>query len=134
MITDRKGLGGFMEAMVAMIIVTIAMTSFISLIAYNELPTFNDDVMIDTSYLRFTVVDNKITGDIQDQMELSCEKYGLLGINVDVRLIGPLFNDEKRYQCGITDSENNRVKNGTLRLSCDDGSIVLASYKVTQWY
>ena len=115
-------------------IVTIAMTSFISLIAYNELPTFNDDVMIDTSYLRFTVVDNKITGDIQDQMELSCEKYGLLGINVDVRLIGPLFNDEKRYQCGITDSENNRVKNGTLRFSCDDGSIVLASYKVTQWY
>lgn len=115
-------------------IVTIAMTSFISLIAYNELPTFNDDVMIDTSYLRFTVVDNKITGDIQDQMELSCEKYGLLGINVDVRLIGPLLNDEKRYQCGITDSENNRVKNGTLRLSCDDGSIVLASYKVTQWY
>ena len=115
-------------------IVTIAMTSFISLIAYNELPTFNDDVMIDTPYLRFTVVDNKITGDIQDQMELSCEKYGLLGINVDVRLIGPLFNDEKRYQCGITDSENNRVKNGTLRLSCDDGSIVLASYKVTQWY
>ena len=123
-----------MEAMMAMMIVTIAMTSFISLIAYNELPTFNDDVMIDTSYLRFTVVDNKITGDIQDQMELSCEKYGLLGINVDVRLIGPLFNDEKRYQCGITDSENNRVKNGTLRLSCDDGSIVLASYKVTQWY
>ena len=123
-----------MEAMVAMMIVTIAMTSFISLIAYNELPTFNDDVMIDTSYLRFTVVDNKITGDIQDQMELSCEKYGLLGINVDVKLIGPLFNDEKRYQCGITDSENNRVKNGTLRLSCDDGSIVLASYKVTQWY
>lgn len=123
-----------MEAMVAMMIVTIAMTSFISLIAYNELPTFNDDVMIDTSYLRFTVVDNKNTGDIQDQMELSCEKYGLLGINVDVRLIGPLFNDEKRYQCGITDSENNRVKNGTLRLSCDDGSIVLASYKVTQWY
>ena len=123
-----------MEAMVAMMIVTIAMTSFISLIAYNELPTFNDDVMIDTSYLRFTVVDNKITGDIQDQMELSCEKYGLLGINVDVRLIGPLFNDEKRYQCGITDSENNRVKNGILRLSCDDGSIVLASYKVTQWY
>ncbi|WP_400146525.1 hypothetical protein [Candidatus Methanarcanum hacksteinii] len=123
-----------MEAMVAMMIVTIAMTSFISLIAYNELPTFNDDAMIDTSYLRFTVVDNKITGDIQDQMELSCEKYGLLGINVDVRLIGPLFNDEKRYQCGITDSENNRVKNGTLRLSCDDGSIVLASYKVTQWY
>ncbi|WP_400196873.1 hypothetical protein [Candidatus Methanarcanum hacksteinii] len=123
-----------MEAMVAMMIVTIAMTSFISLIAYNEFPTFNDDVMIDTSYLRFTVVDNKITGDIQDQMELSCEKYGLLGINVDVRLIGPLFNDEKRYQCGITDSENNRVKNGTLRLSCDDGSIVLASYKVTQWY
>ncbi len=134
MITDRKGLGGFMEAMVAMMIVTIAMTSFISLIAYNELPTSNDDVMIDTSYLRFTVVDNKITGDIQDQMELSCEKYGLLGINVDVRLIGPLFDDEKRYQCGITDSENNRVKNGTLRLSCDDGSIVLASYKVTQWY
>ena len=123
-----------MEAMVAMMIVTIAMTSFISLIAYNELPTSNDDVMIDTSYLRFTVVDNKITGDIQDQMELSCEKYGLLGINVDVKLIGPLFNDEKRYQCGITDSENNRVKNGTLRLSCDDGSIVLASYKVTQWY
>jgi len=123
-----------MEAMVAMMIVTIAMTSFISLIAYNELPTFNDDVMIDTSYLRFTVVDNKITGDIQDQMELSCEKYGLLGINVDVKLIGPLFNDEKRYQCGITDSENNRVKNGTLRLSCDDGSIILASYKVTQWY
>lgn len=123
-----------MEAMVAMMIVTIAMTSFISLIAYNELPTSNDDVMIDTSYLRFTVVDNKITGDIQDQMELSCEKYGLLGINVDVRLIGPLFDDEKRYQCGITDSENNRVKNGTLRLSCDDGSIVLASYKVTQWY
>lgn len=123
-----------MEAMVAMMIVTIAMTSFISLIAYNELPTFNDDVMIDTSYLRFTVVDNKITGDIQDQMELYCEKYGLLGINVDVKLIGPLFNDEKRYQCGITDSENNRVKNGTLRLSCDDGSIILASYKVTQWY
>lgn len=134
MITDRKGLGGFMEAMVAMMIVTIAMTSFISLIAYNELPTSNDDVMIDTSYLRFTVVDNKITGDIQDQMELSCEKYGLIGINVDVKLIGPLFDDEKRYQCGITDSENNRVKNGTLRLSCDDGSIVLASYKVTQWY
>ena len=123
-----------MEAMVAMMIVTIAMTSFISLIAYNELPTSNDDVMIDTSYLRFTVVDNKITGDIQDQMELSCEKYGLLGINVDVKLIGPLFDDEKRYQYGITDSENNRVKNGTLRLSCDDGSIVLASYKVTQWY
>ena len=123
-----------MEAMVAMMIVTIAMTSVISVIAYNERPTFNDDAMIDTSYLRFTVVDNKITGDIQDQMELSCEKYGLLGINVDVRLIGPLFNDEKRYQCGITDSENNRVKNGTLRLSCDDGSIVLASYKVTQWY
>ena len=123
-----------MEAMVAMMIVTIAMTSFISLIAYNELPTSNDDVMIDTSYLRFTVVDNKITGDIQDQMELSCEKYGLIGINVDVKLIGPLFDDEKRYQCGITDSENNRVKNGTLRLSCDDGSIVLASYKVTQWY
>lgn len=134
MIADRKGIGGFMEAMVAMMIVTIAITSFIGLLAYNELPTTDDEIRIDTSYLRFSVVDGKITGDIQERMERSCERYGLLGITVDIKLIGPLFDDERTYQCGITDGDNNRIGNGTLRLECDDGSIVLASYRVVQWY
>lgn len=134
MIADRKGIGGFMEAMTAMMIVTIAIASFIGLLAYNELPASEKDVDIDTSYLRFTVVDGKITGDIRERMEQSRERYGLLGITVDVRLIGPLFDDERTYQCGVTEGDNNRIRNGTLRLGCDDGSVVLASYSVIQWY
>lgn len=123
-----------MEAMVAMMIVTIATTSFIGLLAYNELPTSDDEVAIDTSFLKFTVTDGRITGDIVERMERSCERYGLLGMTVEIKLIGPLYDDERSYQCGIVDSDNNRVKNGTLRLDCDNGSTILASYKMIQWY
>ncbi len=134
MIADRKGIGGFIEAMLAMMIVTIAITSFIGLLAYNELPASDDEVRVDTSYLKFSVVDGRITGDIQEGMERSCDRYGLLGITVEVRLIGPLFDDERTYQCGITNGDNNRIENGTLRLGCDNGSTILASYRVIQWY
>ena len=133
MIKDRKGVGGFMEAMVAMMIVLIAVTAFIGLFAYHQLPE-NSGVSIDTSYLEFSIEDGTITGDITEEMQETRIKYDLKGIRVDIKPVGNLFKCTKRFTCGSTDSENIISEKGTLRLSGNDGSSVLATYEVVYWH
>ena len=133
MIKDRKGVGGFMEAMVAMMIVLIAVTVFIGLFAYHQLPE-NDSVSIDTSYLEFSIVDGRISGDITEEMQETCIKYDLKGIRVDISPVGNLFDDSKRFTYGSTDSDNITSEKGTLRLYGNDGSSVLATYEVVYWH
>ncbi len=133
MIKDRKGVGGFMEAMFAMMIVLIAVTAFIGVFAYHQLPE-NNNVSIDTSCFRFSVEDGKLTGDISDELEKTREKYNLKGIRVDIKPIGILFDDSERFMCGSIDSDNITSESGTLRIEGNDGSSVLATYEVVYWH
>ncbi len=132
---NRRGEGGFMEAIAAVMVVTVSLTAFMGLlvnVAVNDSGPGTDD--IGTDYISsLTVVDGKIVGDIHDDIAFISEKHGIDFIEVKVRLIGDVVSDSF-YDCfgkGRTDNVSSRY--GTLTMKADGGRVLDASYEVIYW-
>ena len=129
---DRKGIGGFMEAMMAMMAVTITLTAFMGILAYADISTDGTD--IDTSFLDgLRIMDGKIYGINEDAIISSISTYDVSGIQVNIDTIGDILYDSLKIRYG-TETSMNRFKEGTVTLDSDDGRRVLAHYEVVVWY
>ena len=135
MIKDKRGEGGFMEAMVALMMVTIALTAFLGMLAYSEIGTSEDTISLDTKFIEdLQIVDGKIIGDTDKQLDHFVEKNGLNGTRLTVKTAGTLSNASLLRSSGTEDGNNVGTITGTFSIRSDDGRTFAASYEVVYWW
>ena len=135
MIRDKRGEGGFMEAMVAFSAVTVALTLFLGLLAYSDLGNADDSKELDTEFLeRLTIEDGRIVGYDDSHIYRFIERNDLNGAEVKVTVAGHLSDASLDEMTGTTDGNNVGTVTGTFSIHSDDNRTFVASYEVIYWW
>ena len=135
MIKNKKGEGGFMEAIIALMMVTVALTAFLGILAYSEIGNTDEDISLDTDFIEdLEIADGRITGETDRELERFIEKNGLNGTRLTVNVAGSLSDASLRWTVGIEEGNNVGTMTGTFPICTDDGRIFAASYEVVYWW
>lgn len=129
MIKDKRGVGGFMESMVAMMVVTIALSMFMTAFAYTN--TGDCEVHdVSTDFLgSLSIEDGTIIGLDEDYLVEESERKGYRSMTVSIKVAGDLMDIE--LSSGTrTDGCDQIIRNGTFMLPSDDGGRYAAVYEV----
>ena len=134
MIKDRKGVGGYMESLVALMAVTVMLTSFLGVLSYSELGKERNSIELDTDFIEDLKLEGgKIVGDTSDLI-LFIDKYDLNGARIKVDVTGDLCDAILDITYDYADGNNADCRNGTFPISSDDGRTFVASYEVVFWW
>lgn len=134
MIKDRRGIGGYMESLVALMAVTVMLTSFLGMLSYSELGKERNSIELDTDFIEDLKLENgEITGDTDGLIRFA-DRYGLNGVRLKVVVTGNLCDASLNSTYGTTDGGNADCRNGTFPISSDDGRTFVASYEVVFWW
>ena len=126
---DRRGIGGFMETMVAMMVVTITISAFMTVFAYTNLPE-PDVPDISTDFLDcLLIVDEDIVGLDTDYPEKESERRGYLSMTICIKVAGTL-HDISLYLGESTPDCDQIIENGTILLKDENGNRHAAVYEV----
>ena len=135
MIRDRRGEGGFMEALIALMMVTIALTAFFGMLAYSEIGGSDDTISLDTGFIEdLRMVDGEIVGNTEKQLDRFIEKNGLNGTRLTVKVAGTLSDAVMIRTSGYEEGDNVGTMTGTFPIDSDDGRVFAASYEVVYWW
>ena len=135
MIRNKRGEGGFMEALVALMMVTIALTAFLGMLAYSEIGESYDEMTLDTGFIEdLRIVNGEITGETEKQLERFVEKNGLNGARLNVKVAGTLSDSSLERNYGTADGNKVGTFTGTFSIGSDDGRTFAASYEVVYWW
>ena len=135
MIRNKRGEGGFMEAMVALMMVTIALTAFLGMLAYSEIGKSDDRVTLDTRFIEdLQIIDGEIVGETEKQLDHFVEKNGLNGARLTVEVAGTLSDASLVRTSGTAVGDNVGTFTGSFSISSDDGRVFAASYEVVYWW
>ena len=135
MIRDKRGEGGFMEAIVAFSAVIMALTLFLGLLAYSDLGNADDSKELDTEFLeRLTIEDGRIVGYDGSHIYRFIERNDLNGAEVKVTVAGHLSDASLDEMTGTTDGNNVGTVTGTFSIHSDDNRTFVASYEVIYWW
>lgn len=130
---NKRGEAGFMEAIIAMMVVTIALTCFMGLLSYNNADDARND-SFSTDFLDdFSVMNGRIAGDPEDEL---CDIMDSKGYErVDLRItVDSVISDSYEFTVGEGEYDNVGSVTGTLHLRSDDGRSFVASYEVVFWW
>ena len=128
---DRKGIGGFMEAMVAMMAVVVTLMTFLTVLAYADTGVDDDD--IDVSFLEEAYISQgTICGLNECSLFLLMEREGAEGVDLRLDMIGDVLGESLEMHCGER-TDNPVGRTGALSLDSDDGRTLLARYEVICW-
>ena len=123
-----------MESLVALMAVTVMLTSFLGMLSYSELGKERNNIELDTDFIEDLKLENgKITGNT-DSLIRFIEKYDLNGARLTVNVTGNLCDASLNKTYGTTDGNNADCRNGTFPISSDDGRTFVASYEVVFWW
>ena len=135
MIRDRRGEGGFMEAIIALMMVTIALTAFFGMLAYSEIGESDDGISLDTGFIEdLKIIDGEIFGETEKQLDSFVEKNGLNGTRLTVKVAGTLSDAVMVRSSGYEEGNNVGTMTGTFSVDSDDGRVFAASYEVVYWW
>ena len=134
MIKDRKGEGGFLEALSALMIVTVALTSFLGMLSYSELGSAERTTEMDVSFIDgLELRDGKIIGETSSHLEHFIERNSLNGARLCASIAG---NDSvcRTDTAGIADGNNVGSISGTCSIDADSGRTFVLTYEVVYWW
>ncbi len=135
MIKDKRGEGGFMEAMMAFMVVTVAMTAFLGMLAYSDIGHSETHYDLDTGFIeKLELRDGKIVGETDKHLEGFVEKNNYNGAKLIVKIAGDLCDSSLGRSVGRTDGNDIGTISGTFPISSDDGRTFVASYEVIYWW
>ncbi|MDR2865941.1 MAG: hypothetical protein LBV13_00825 [Methanomassiliicoccaceae archaeon] len=130
---NSRGEGGLTESVLAVMIVIISLTAFLSFLAFSmsedqergkEVPLdFLDDVQI---------INGAIEADIEEKMEELIRIYGFIGMCVILSTSG-IYDSEVKITTGSTDSDTIISAGGAIAVRSDDGRSVPVNYSVAVW-
>lgn len=134
MIKDRKGEGGFLEALSALMIVTVTLTSFLGMLSYSELGSAERTTELDTSFIDdLELCDGKMIGDTVSHLGRFVEKNSLNGARLYASIAGN--SDVSRTDTvGIADGNNVGSISGTCTIDANDGRTFVLTYEVVYWW
>lgn len=131
---DRKGIGGLMESMSALMIVIITLTVFMGMLAYIQ----TGSTIVDGDDVGFVekleIRDGEIVGDIHDDIIHLTESNGYSMTVVNVKVMGDISERSFSDSFGTERTDNVKVHSGTFDIRSDDGRSLLARYEVVIWY
>ena len=120
-----------MEAMLAMMAVTVTITAFVGVLAYAHAEPQERE--IDTSFLNdLHIKDGRICGLDEGGVITYAGKTDASGITVKIEIIGDTVSDSLRFVYG-TETGHTSFKEGSVTLDSDDGRRLLAHYEVVVW-
>lgn len=124
-----------MEAMIAMMVVTIALTAFLGLMVHSSVPGTDEGPDIPTDFIKRLRIENgSIVGDIDSVLQSIIDKNEYSYIRVTVDVAGPLSDSVFVKTAGTERTDNVDSENGTVLLITDDGRELVASFEVVVWY
>ena len=131
---NNKAEGGFMEAMAAVMIITVTLTAFIGLLTYTSISDTGETIEIETSYLnKLSIKNEKIVGDIQNDLQEQVDINEYEFIRLTVKIIGLVSDDIFIIYAGEKMTNNVASETGTIILQSDDGRRLAASYEMVVW-
>ena len=131
---NKKGEGGFMEAMVAVMIVIISLTAFLSFLVHSSSQSSDDEKELPLNVLDgVSVAGGKIVADIEDDMAMAMERYGYIGMRIEISSADSILDSKVVVNAGYQDSDIIRSKCGTIIVKADDGRSVPLNYVMAVW-
>ena len=135
MIRDKRGEGGFMEAIIAFAAVTTALTVFLGLLAYSEIGNADSTIVLDTEFIEnLTIEDGRFTDYDDSGLRRFIERNDLNGTELKVDVAGHLSDASVDDVIGVTEGNNVGTISGTFSVHSDDGRTFVASYEVIYWW
>ena len=126
-----------MEAILAVMIVSISLTSFLCMLSYSELGQRNNEIVLDTDFIEnIDLNDNGFTVDdaVHNEMYRFIDRYGLNGAKLDISIAGGICNSHYDKSYGEEIGNNIGCKSGTFPIRSDDGGSFVAYYEVVYWW
>ncbi|MDR0778881.1 MAG: hypothetical protein LBE48_05555 [Methanomassiliicoccaceae archaeon] len=130
---NRRGEGGFIESVIAVMAIIITLTVFLSFLAFStsqyderekEMPmSILDDVKI---------ISGNIEADIEGTMDEIIGRYGYTGMRV-ILSAASIYDSSVTFSAGKNDSDKIISKNGTIIVRSDDGRSVPVNYSMAVW-
>lgn len=135
MIRDKRGEGGFMEAIIAFAAVTTALTIFLGLLAYSEIGNSDSTIDLDTEFIENMTIENGRFSEYDDSnLHRFIERNGLNGTELRINVAGHLSDASIDDTIGVADGNNVGTMSGTFPVHTDDGRTFVASYEVIYWW
>ncbi|MDR0791004.1 MAG: hypothetical protein LBE47_00515 [Methanomassiliicoccaceae archaeon] len=131
---NGKGEGGFMESVIAVMVVVITLTAFLSFLAFFTSHNNDKDIDIPATDIfdHVSIVNGSIEADIYDIMTEMIERYGYRGMRVTLSTSG-IYDSSLTMNAGTNDSDIILSKNGTIVVRSDDGRSVPVNYSMAVW-
>ena len=124
-----------MEAITALMVITVALTAFLGLLAYSDLGRLNRTSEIDTEFIvNLEMKDGIITGETTYHLERYVERNNLNGARLEVIVAGDLCDASLTDSVGEQQGDNVAAVTGTFPIRSDDGRSFVASYEVVYWW
>lgn len=135
MIRNKRGEGGFLEAIIAFAAVTTALTVFLGLLAYSEIGNADSTIVLDTEFIEnLTIEDGRFTDYDDSGLRRFIERNDLNGTELKVDVAGHLSDASVDDVIGVTEGNNVGTISGTFSVHSDDGRTFVASYEVIYWW
>jgi hypothetical protein len=131
---NGRGEGGFMESMLAAMVVVISLTAFLSSLSFFASQNYEKEMEVPLDVLGgVRIVDGKIEADIGGKMYDAMERYGYAGMRVSLSIAGAGRDSEFGLDAGSKDSDIVSSRGGTIIVKTDDGRSVPVNYIVAVW-
>lgn len=131
--TDKRAAGGFMEAMTAMMIATVALSAFMGLVAYSQAQDPPEPDVSTVFVQRLCVEDGCIVGVGPEYIEQECAMNGY--DSMVIRVTAELPDGTAVLNLGSPLSDRNMtVEQGTAVLTTDTGDRVIAHYEAAVFW
>ncbi|MDR0198291.1 MAG: hypothetical protein LBI08_00925 [Methanomassiliicoccaceae archaeon] len=131
---NEKGEGGFTESIVAVMVVVISLTAFLSFLAFSVSHDTERGTEIPLDLLNEVyIVNGNIVADIGPRMVVVAETYGFAGMRVTLTTADSTYDSSLTLNVGHQDTDNIRTVGGTIIVRADDGRSVPVNYWVAVW-
>ena len=123
-----------MESVLAVMVVVISLTAFLSFLALSMSVTPDKETEIPLDFLDdVRMIGGNIEADIEEEMAIMTERYGYLGMRVRLSISDGIYDSSVTVKVGTFDSDVITTKQGTITVRTDDGRSVPVMYTVAVW-
>ncbi|MCK9323057.1 MAG: hypothetical protein M0P07_03770 [Candidatus Methanomethylophilaceae archaeon] len=127
---NKKGDIGFPEVLMSVMVVTIVLSAYVAIIAYDGIPSNDDLPEFDRDLVDIIVIENEVvTGNISEKLIEFADKNGYRGIIVNCISPGNIVDCDLRFSVGFMDNEITGEK-FVRSIPTDDGRSIPIIFEV----
>jgi hypothetical protein len=130
---NRKGEGGFMESIIAVMVIVISLTAFLSFLAFSVSHEVEREPDVPTEVIGgVRIVSGMIETDAEGNIVGMIERGRYQGMRLTLSVNG-IYNDRVTLSAGSFDSDNIVSRTGSVIAETDGGRRVPVQYSLAVW-